>query len=41
MDRLDGLEQQGVIGDVQKGVGDMMRGALIETGARAIITPVK
>ena len=57
--RLDGLEQQGVIGafdkrtlidlsgdviheiaqkyqNVQKGVGDMMRGALIETSARRL-----
>ena len=60
MERLDGLEQQGVIGafdkrtiielsgdvikeiaqkyeNVQKGVGDMMRGALIETEARRIL----
>ena len=58
--RLDGLEQQGVIGafdkrtiieisgdvikeiaqkyeNVQKGVGDMMSGALIETSARTIL----
>ncbi len=60
MERLDGLEQQGVIGafdkrtiielsgdvikeiaqkyeNVQKGIGDMMRGALIETEARRIL----
>ena len=60
MERLDELEQQGVIGafdkrtiielsgdvikeisqkyeNVQKGVGDMMRGALIETEARRIL----
>ncbi len=60
LERLDGLEKQGVIGafdkrtivdlsgdvireiaqkykNVQKGVGDMMRGALIETEARAIL----
>ena len=60
LDRLDVLEQQGVIGafdkrtiidlsgdvikelaqkyeNVQKGVGDMMRGALIETSARTIL----
>ena len=59
MERLDGLEQQGVIGafdkrtiielsgdvikeiaqkyeNVQKGVGDMMSGALIETSARRL-----
>ena len=60
LERLDELEQQGVIGafdkrtiielsgdvikeiaqkyeNVQKGVGDMMRGALIETSARTIL----
>lgn len=60
LERLDELEQQGVIGafdkrtiidlsgdvikeiaqkyeNVQKGVGDMMRGALIETSARKIL----
>ena len=60
IERLDGLEQQGVIGafdkrtiielsgdvmkeiaqkyeNVQKGIGDMMRGALIETSARTIL----
>ena len=60
LERLDGLEQQGVIGafdkrtiielsgdvikdiaqkyeNVQKGVGDMMSGALIETEARKIL----
>ena len=59
LERLDGLEQQGVIGafdkqtiidlsgdvikeiaqkyeNVQKGVGDMMRGALIETEATTL-----
>ena len=59
LERLDGLEQQGVIGafdkrtiielsgdmikeiaqkyeNVQKGVGDMMSGALIETSARRL-----
>lgn len=61
LERLDELEQQGVIGafdkrtiidlsgdviqeialkyeNVQKGIGDMMRGALIETSARKIKT---
>ncbi len=60
LERLDGLEQQGVIGsfdkrtiielsgdvikeiarkyeNVQKGIGDMMRGPLIETSARKIL----
>ena len=60
LERLDGLEQQGLIGafdkrtiielsgdvikeiaqkyeNVQKGVGDMMSGALIETSARTIL----
>lgn len=60
LERLDKLEQQGVVGafdkrtiielsgdvvreltkkfeNVQKGVGDMMRGALIETEARTIL----
>lgn len=60
LERLDKLEQQGVVGafdkrtiielsgdvvreltkkfeNVQKGVGDMMRGALIETKARTIL----
>ncbi len=60
LDRLDELEQQGIIGafdkrtiielsgdvikkisqkyeNVQKGIGDMMRGALIETTARTIL----
>lgn len=60
LERLDQLEQQGVLGafdkrtiielsddvireltkkfeNVQKGVGDMMRGALIETEARTIL----
>lgn len=60
LERLDGLERQGVIGsfdkrtiielsgdvikeiarkyeNVQKGIGDMMRGPLIETSARKIL----
>ena len=41
LERLDGLEQQGVIAqkyeNVQKGVGDIMGGALIETEARRIL----
>ena len=64
MERLDELEQQGVIGafdkrtiielsgdvvkeiaqkyeNVQKGVGDMMSGALIETSARTILNQGK
>jgi hypothetical protein len=64
LERLDELEQQGVIGafdkrtiielsgdvlkeiaqkyeNVQKGIGDMMRGALIETSARAILNQGK
>ena len=64
LERLDVLEQQGVIGafdkrtiidlssdvikeiaqkyeNVQKGVGDMMRGALIETSARTILNQGK
>ncbi len=64
LERLDELEQQGVIGafdkrtiidlsgdvvneiaqkykNVQKGVGDMMRGALLETSARTILNQGK
>ncbi len=64
LERLDGLEQRGVIGafdkrtiielsgdvikeiaqkykNVQKGVGDMMSGALIETSARTILNQGK
>lgn len=64
LERLDKLEQQGVVGafdkrtiielsgdvvreltkkfeNVQKGVGDMMRGALIETEARMILNQGK
>ncbi len=64
LEKLDDLEQQGVIGafdkrtiidlssdvineiaqkykNVQKGVGDMMRGALLETSARTILNQGK